>query len=482
MVKNFLSALIILLTTVQLSPAGQITEIRVAKQTENETEIVIEGKFDSYGAISLKSPARFVINMEGAQLAKGVPRSLKVQSPLISEVLVKEQDDTLRIVLYSGDTEKLFYPTVQAEQGLLVVKCLIPEKPERISGQSIEPDRKGVSVSNFQQRELRDLFGWPEEAKIQQDKKEEKKISKYSGDDITVDFYKTDIHNVFRIFAEISGKNILLDDQVAGKITMALKRVPWDAVMDIILEEQDLIMEQKPSGICIVKPKPREKEGKGELIVKVYPEKAVEDVRRSQRESERLQRAYDLILRADALEKHGKKKEAVAIYETALKSWSSNIALIKKIAYLDYILGDFANSYFYAGQALKLNPFDAEASLYAALSAARMGKKAAARKLFDMATAQSDPKIPEAFYNYGLFLEKEGAHEKALLIFATYEARFGPNLEVRLAMARLYELQKTTKAACDTYREVITSGLPMDKDTRDLVQKKINALCKHKGK
>jgi type IV pilus assembly protein PilQ len=481
MVKNLVAALIMLLGTVQLSTAGQITEIRVAKQTEQETEIVIEGRFDSYGAVGLKSPARFVINLEGAQLAKGVPRSLKVRGPLISEVLVKEQDDTLRIVLYSEDTEQLFYPTVQAEQGLLVVKCSIPKKPEGPSGQSAGSDYPGISASDHQ-RDLRDLFGWPEEGKIQQEKKEEKKISKYSGDDITVDFYKTDIHNVFRIFAEISGKNILLDDQVSGKITMALKRVPWDAVMDIILEEQGLIMEQKPSGICIVKPKPREREGRGELIVKIYPEKAVENVRRSQQEMERRQRAYDLILRADTLEKQGKRKEAVCLYETALKSWSSNIALIKKISYLDYILGDFANSYFYAGQALKLNPFDAEASLYAALSAARMGKKTAARKLFDMATTQANPKIPEAFYNYGLFLEKEGSHEKALRIFGAYEATFGPNLDVRMAMARLYESQKRTKTACETYREVITSGLPMEKRTRDLVQKKINALCSHKGK
>ncbi len=60
---------------------------------------------------------------------------------------------------------------------------------------------------------------------------------KYTGEKIALDFYETDIKNVFRILKEVSGKNFAIDKDVTGKVTLALdKPVPWDQILDLILK------------------------------------------------------------------------------------------------------------------------------------------------------------------------------------------------------------------------------------------------------
>lgn len=66
---------------------------------------------------------------------------------------------------------------------------------------------------------------------------------KYIGEKIALDFYKTDIKNVFRILREISGKNFAIDKDVSGSVTLTLdKPVPWDQVMDLVLKMNQLGM------------------------------------------------------------------------------------------------------------------------------------------------------------------------------------------------------------------------------------------------
>jgi type IV pilus assembly protein PilQ len=65
----------------------------------------------------------------------------------------------------------------------------------------------------------------------------------YSGEKIALDFYETDIKNVFRILREVSGKNFAIDKDVTGKVTMTLdKPVPWDQVLDLVLRMNQLGM------------------------------------------------------------------------------------------------------------------------------------------------------------------------------------------------------------------------------------------------
>lgn len=60
---------------------------------------------------------------------------------------------------------------------------------------------------------------------------------KYTGEKIALNFYDTDIKNVFRILMNVSGKNFAIDKDVKGKVTLTLdKPVPWDQVLDLVLK------------------------------------------------------------------------------------------------------------------------------------------------------------------------------------------------------------------------------------------------------
>ncbi len=63
----------------------------------------------------------------------------------------------------------------------------------------------------------------------------------YSGEKIKLDFFDTDIKNVFRILRSVSGLNFAVDKDVQGKVTMTLEKpVPWDQVLDLVLKMNGL--------------------------------------------------------------------------------------------------------------------------------------------------------------------------------------------------------------------------------------------------
>ncbi len=63
----------------------------------------------------------------------------------------------------------------------------------------------------------------------------------YTGEKIALDFFETDIRNVFRILREVSGKNFAIDRDVTGTVTLTLEKpVPWDQILDLILKMNQL--------------------------------------------------------------------------------------------------------------------------------------------------------------------------------------------------------------------------------------------------
>jgi type IV pilus assembly protein PilQ len=65
-------------------------------------------------------------------------------------------------------------------------------------------------------------------------------ISKYTGHPVSLDFQGADLRAVLRTFAEISGLNIVLDTTIQGTVDVALRDVPWDQALDIILRANKL--------------------------------------------------------------------------------------------------------------------------------------------------------------------------------------------------------------------------------------------------
>lgn len=66
----------------------------------------------------------------------------------------------------------------------------------------------------------------------------------YVGKRVSFEFKDIDLHNLLRIIAEISKKNIIVGDDVSGKITIRLRNVPWDQALEIVLRSKGLGKEE----------------------------------------------------------------------------------------------------------------------------------------------------------------------------------------------------------------------------------------------
>ncbi len=111
----------------------------------------------------------------------------------------------------------------------------------------------------------------------------------FTGEKIALDFYDTDIKNVFRILQEISGKNFAIDKNVTGKVTLALQKpVPWDQVLDLVLKMNQLGMTQEGDIIRVASLAMLQQEEK----MRQAQLKAEQDARKQEEEGEPLITEY----------------------------------------------------------------------------------------------------------------------------------------------------------------------------------------------
>lgn len=68
---------------------------------------------------------------------------------------------------------------------------------------------------------------------------------------ISLDVYQADLQNVIRLLADVSGKNVVIPDDVQGKVTVKLTNVPWDDALVTILALHDLAMVERGNIIRI---------------------------------------------------------------------------------------------------------------------------------------------------------------------------------------------------------------------------------------
>jgi type IV pilus assembly protein PilQ len=65
---------------------------------------------------------------------------------------------------------------------------------------------------------------------------------RYAGRRIDIDLKDADVHNVLRLLADTGHVNIVTADDVAGTITIRMHNVPWDQVLDVVLQAKGLGM------------------------------------------------------------------------------------------------------------------------------------------------------------------------------------------------------------------------------------------------
>jgi len=75
----------------------------------------------------------------------------------------------------------------------------------------------------------------------------------YTGRKITLDFHDIEIRNLLRLIADVSKKNIVVAEDVSGRVTVSLRNVPWDQALDLVLRTKGLGQEDLGNVIRIAK-------------------------------------------------------------------------------------------------------------------------------------------------------------------------------------------------------------------------------------
>lgn len=306
-------------------------------------------------------------------------------------------------------------------------------------------------------------------------------MSGYNKEKISVDFYKIDIHNVFRLLREVSRENIIVDEEVKGTLTVSLTDVPWDFALDIILNLMDLRKEQRFNTIVIY---PKKKEF-------VWPERRDDnlsvqaDANALKKEEleieqkvnlpEEVLKAQDLIRKALIAEKNKDFEEAVKLYESAATLWPKNPSIYNRLSaiYLAELKVN-AKAVHFAKENLKVNPNDTKAALYAAIGSANMQRNAEASEYFNMSIAGKPP-LKEALASYASFTENNQQYEASLKILEKYNAQYGETLNTMVAKARIYDKLGKTDQAVTQYRAILASGFAIQADLKNYIQGRIAA-------
>nr|HDN01248.1 tetratricopeptide repeat protein [Deltaproteobacteria bacterium] len=329
-----------------------------------------------------------------------------------------------------------------------------------------------------------------------------KLISDPTKDKISVDLFKVDLHNVFRLLGQVSGKNIVVDESVMGTITLALENVPWTFVLDVIKNLKGLDSIERHNTIMIY-PIGKSLEWVGDkgsaatLDIQIEPlliEKdgipvegkqqggiQVERIMDTQTPIEDVAKAQDLITKAAKLEKQMSIGPALKLYIEASDIWPENVSLSKKISALALGPGgQELTSFNFARKTLRFAPKDSEATTLAAVALARMGKNDEAKIYFERAMDTAPIPSLHTLYNYAVFCEAESEYRQALRLLNNIEVNYELSADAMLLRARVYEHLGQIDKAITEYRAVSQGGTSIPMESQLYATERMETLMKVK--
>lgn len=455
--------------------AATVSEIAY-QQMGDRLEVRIKGDANMpYTSYELFNPDRLVVDLANARLKSGVSANLPqhAQVKLQTREISDPQFKILRMEFLMQDS---FPYTAKHDGDAVVVNFDLNKNKSKLTKVAATAD--STASGSALAKQLPDTtraVSTPSVGGSQDDFG----FSGYDRERISVDFYKMDLHNVFRFLREISGVNIVVDEGVSGTLTLTLDNVPWDFALDVILNLKGLQQEERFNTIVIY-PKKKEfiwpKKAESKLSFQADETIAQQEalvITQMEQQPAGLVEASQLIEKGNAFEKQHNPAMAVQAYEEAFEKWHTNGKLANRISSIYLVdLRQNAKALQYAKEALKIDKKDWNAALNAAVASANMRDMQSAATYFDMATQGSKPS-QEALLSYALFREEARQYDQALQILSKHDALYGKNLEAMIAVARILDKAGASAQATQAYRAILSSGFALPSDLSRFVRARV---------
>lgn len=506
-VKKVVLAQVLLLSTVSVSLASSSYQVSAVDFSQNETgvQLVVKGGTPpTYTIYELFDPQRVILDIADATFASGLTLPISVNKGPLGQITGRVIDDKepsiakLEIFLaedaaYTVDRKGNdilinFAKNATTEEVSAMENSILPvnePKGEKTVDETSQIQSKGSEEAAPKQdkqdlvADLLESIAKPQEGVLDKQLKragvesDEFAAAGFKKQKISVDFYKIDLHNVFRLFGEISGANLIIDQGVSGTLTLALNEVPWDFALDIILNLKDLQKEERYNTIVISKKKfvwPEAPERA--LDIKAPPTDVKIAIEQRLEMPAGMLEAKKIMHRANLIENEGNIEKALELYEQAFLKWPENADLARQISSFCLVdLGLNAKALHYAKIALKIDAEDKPAALLAAIASANM-KKDEAGNYFQFATSGERPS-QEALVSYASYAEQKGQFEEALASLVKHTDIYGDSLETMIAKARIHDKGGNKVEAVREYQTILYSGFELDADLERFIKARI---------
>ena len=285
----------------QTEPA-RLSEVTVTPQTDSVTVFVKTSREPHYKADLVDSPTRLVVDLEdtvyawrktplsvgkeplkqirGGQYRQGVARLVLDLSRTVGYA-IREEPNGLAIVI----------PTAASAAPMVAAQAATPEPVNGAAngaknGAANTKNRAASGATNGAAAgPANDATNGPAEPRpvaarpIQIAQAPAPATTSNGQRLISFDFKDADVVNLLRILAAESSKNVVIGDDVKGKMSISLRNVPWDLALDTILETRGLRKIEKDNVLRIVSIEQLTKEREAVARVEEARLKAESDVR-----------------------------------------------------------------------------------------------------------------------------------------------------------------------------------------------------------
>lgn len=207
----------------------------VLREERGQTTLLVKfaQPVTQYRHFTLPQPARIVVDILEVDKVTASADSYRIDTNWVSALRLNASDNNLRIIAeLSGATVPPY--TITPENGGL--KIVVGAVDPNVSARRDAILVKGGKRVDYRANETSQSAGEMKSETVAG----AAPAKKYIGQKISLEFKDADIKNVFRLLAEVSGKNIIVTDDVNRKVTIRLTEVPWDQAMELLIDTHGL--------------------------------------------------------------------------------------------------------------------------------------------------------------------------------------------------------------------------------------------------